>query len=92
MDEEHIGDALEKVLYTEDDIQRRLRELAAEIEHDYEGQDILLVGVLKGAVMVMADPFSFGSQRRSRFAMALANLVHSSVSRPSSCRPESVSV
>ncbi len=55
MDEEHIGDALEKVLYTEDDIQRRLRELAADIERDYEGQDILLVGVLKGAVMVMAD-------------------------------------
>jgi hypoxanthine phosphoribosyltransferase len=46
---------LVKVLYTEDDIQQRLGELAATIEKDYEGKELLLVGVLKGAVMVMAD-------------------------------------
>ncbi|PMD04344.1 phosphoribosyltransferase, partial [Brevibacterium paucivorans] len=33
----------------------RLREMAAEIDRDYEGKDLLIVGVLKGAVMVMAD-------------------------------------
>ncbi len=55
MDEQDIGDALEKVLYTEDDIHRRLGELAADIERDYADRDVLLVGVLKGAVMVMAD-------------------------------------
>jgi len=55
MDESHIEGDLVNVLYTEDDIQQRLGELAAEIEKDYDGQDILLVGVLKGAVMVMAD-------------------------------------
>src|SRR5690625_4768646 len=33
----------------------RLREMAAEIDRDYAGQEVLLVGVLKGAVMVMAD-------------------------------------
>ena len=55
MDAEHISADLEKVLLTESDIQNRLVELAANIEHDYEGRDLLLVGVLKGAVMVMAD-------------------------------------
>ncbi|HLN76199.1 MAG TPA: hypoxanthine phosphoribosyltransferase [Nocardioidaceae bacterium] len=55
MDEKHVEGDLVNVLYTEDQIQQRLAELAARIEADYEGKDILLVGVLKGAVMVMAD-------------------------------------
>lgn len=55
MDEKHIEGDLVNVLYTEEQIQGRLAELAAAIEKDYEGKDILLVGVLKGAVMVMAD-------------------------------------
>jgi hypoxanthine phosphoribosyltransferase len=55
MDEAHIEGDLVNVLFTEADIQNRLGELAAEIEKDYDGEDILLVGVLKGAVMVMAD-------------------------------------
>jgi len=46
---------LDQTLFTEDEILGRLREMAAEIEVDYEGRDILLVGVLRGAVMVMAD-------------------------------------
>jgi hypoxanthine phosphoribosyltransferase len=52
---QHIDGDIEKVLLTEADIQGRLAELAADIERDYEGKDVLLVGVLKGAVMVMAD-------------------------------------
>jgi hypoxanthine phosphoribosyltransferase len=55
VDVEDIAADLEKVLLTEDDITRRLRELAADIERDYAGRELLLVGVLKGAVMVMAD-------------------------------------
>ena len=55
MDESHIEGDLVDVLYSEADIQGRLGELAAAIENDYQGRDILLVGVLKGAVMVMAD-------------------------------------
>ncbi len=55
MDAKHVEGDLVNVLYTEEDIQNRLAELARAIEADYEGQDILLVGVLKGAVMVMAD-------------------------------------
>ncbi|KWW98875.1 hypoxanthine phosphoribosyltransferase [Carbonactinospora thermoautotrophica] len=50
-----MGADLEKVLVTAEDIQRRVAELAAEIDRDYAGRDVLLVGVLKGAVMVMAD-------------------------------------
>ncbi|KWW97546.1 hypoxanthine phosphoribosyltransferase [Carbonactinospora thermoautotrophica] len=55
MDERDMGADLEKVLVTAEDIQRRVAELAAEIDRDYAGRDVLLVGVLKGAVMVMAD-------------------------------------
>nr|WP_206693798.1 hypoxanthine phosphoribosyltransferase [Glutamicibacter sp. FBE19] len=43
------------VLYTKEEIQARVAELAAQIDKDYEGRDILVVGVLKGAVMIMAD-------------------------------------
>lgn len=52
---QHIDADIEKVLLTEREIQDRLAEMAADIERDYEGKDVLLVGVLKGAVMVMAD-------------------------------------
>jgi hypoxanthine phosphoribosyltransferase len=55
MDESHVEGDLVNILYTEKQIQDRLAELAAQIERDYEGKEILLVGVLKGAVMVMAD-------------------------------------
>jgi hypoxanthine phosphoribosyltransferase len=55
MDESHIEGDLVDVLFTEKQIQDRLGELASAIEEDYAGKDILLVGVLKGAVMVMAD-------------------------------------
>ena len=44
-----------KVLVTEEQIATRIEELAREIETKYEGKDLLLVGVLKGAVMFMAD-------------------------------------
>ena len=57
MDIEHITDDvdLDKTLLSEDEVRDRVAELAARIESDYEGKDLLLVGVLKGAVMVMAD-------------------------------------
>ena len=55
MDAEHMGDSLERVLLTEEQIHARLAEMAAQIWADYEGKDLLLVGVLKGAVLVMAD-------------------------------------
>ncbi|RIK16573.1 MAG: hypoxanthine phosphoribosyltransferase [Acidobacteria bacterium] len=55
MDAEHMGADLENVLFTEEEIQGRLAELAEQVWEDYKDKDVLLVGVLKGAVMVMAD-------------------------------------
>ncbi|MHB1068108.1 MAG: hypoxanthine phosphoribosyltransferase [Candidatus Nanopelagicales bacterium] len=55
VDPEHIPSELQHVLLTEDQIRGKLNELAVQIDADYAGKDLLLVGVLKGAVMVMAD-------------------------------------
>ena len=55
MEPEDISSELEHVLLTEEQIRDRLLELAAQIDIDYADKDLLLVGVLKGAVMVMAD-------------------------------------
>ncbi len=55
MDAADLGSDLEKVLIDERALQDRLRELAARVDADYADRDVLLVGVLKGAVMVMAD-------------------------------------
>jgi hypoxanthine phosphoribosyltransferase len=46
---------LDQLLITEDEIATCLRSMAKQIEADYAGKELLLVGVLKGAVMVMAD-------------------------------------
>jgi hypoxanthine phosphoribosyltransferase len=55
VDAADMGDDLERVLLTEEQLGSRLDEIAAQIDADYAGKDVLLVGVLKGAVMVMAD-------------------------------------
>ncbi|MGO1544794.1 MAG: hypoxanthine phosphoribosyltransferase [Gulosibacter sp.] len=46
---------IRQVLLTQEEIQERIAELARDIERDYEGKVPLLVGVLKGAVMVVSD-------------------------------------
>jgi hypoxanthine phosphoribosyltransferase len=50
-----MGADLEEILITPDRLQKRIAELAARIDADYADRELLLVGVLKGAVMVMAD-------------------------------------
>jgi hypoxanthine phosphoribosyltransferase len=50
-----VQDDLSEVLFTAEQIDARIAELARAVEADYTGRDPLLVGVLKGAVMVMAD-------------------------------------
>jgi hypoxanthine phosphoribosyltransferase len=55
MDASDLGADLEKVLIDEEGIRTKIRELAAQVDADYAGKDLLLVGVLKGAVMLMAD-------------------------------------
>src|SRR3954453_12407790 len=46
---------VEAVLVSEDQIAAKIAELAAQIDRDYAGREVVLVGVLKGAVMLMAD-------------------------------------
>ena len=44
-----------EILVQPDDLAHRVRELAEEISADYAGKDVLLIGVLKGAVFFLAD-------------------------------------
>src|SRR5215831_12762201 len=55
VDATDMGADLAEVLITPDRLQTRIAELAAQIDADYADRELLLVGVLKGAVMVMAD-------------------------------------
>ncbi|GAA2927870.1 hypothetical protein GCM10020221_24780 [Streptomyces thioluteus] len=55
MDDKDMGTDLKSVLITKEEIDAKLAELAAKIDAEYAGKDLLIVGVLKGAVMVMAD-------------------------------------
>src|ERR1700751_5736047 len=55
VDATDIGADLKEVLIPAERLQTRVAELAAQIDADYAGRELLLVGVLKGAVMVMAD-------------------------------------
>jgi hypoxanthine phosphoribosyltransferase len=47
--------AIGEILVGAEDLSRRVRELAAEISRDYQGKDLLLIGVLKGAVFFVSD-------------------------------------
>ncbi|MGN6275760.1 MAG: hypoxanthine phosphoribosyltransferase [Solirubrobacterales bacterium] len=47
--------AIGETLVARDDLQRRIAELGGEISRDYAGQELVLVGVLKGAVLFLAD-------------------------------------
>ena len=55
VDAKDMGTDLKEVLITKEEIDAKLAELAAKIDTEYAGKDLLIVGVLKGAVMVMAD-------------------------------------
>jgi hypoxanthine phosphoribosyltransferase len=49
--DEKIGE----ILVQADELQHRIGEMAEEVSRDYEGKDLLLIGVLKGAVFFLAD-------------------------------------
>jgi hypoxanthine phosphoribosyltransferase len=51
MDDSAIGE----VLVPHEDLQRRVVELGAEISRDYAGRDLVMIGVLKGALLFIAD-------------------------------------
>jgi hypoxanthine phosphoribosyltransferase len=48
-------DAIGETLVPAEDLARRVRELAADVSRDYEGRDLVLIGVLKGAVFFLSD-------------------------------------
>lgn len=68
---------IEKILVSEQEIQAKLSEMGAQITADYEGKQLLLIGVLKGAFVVMADlsrairlPLEFDFMAVSSYGMA----------------------
>jgi hypoxanthine phosphoribosyltransferase len=50
-----VGTDVEKVIATEEQLAAKIAELAARVDADYADKKVLLVGVLKGAIMAMAD-------------------------------------
>jgi hypoxanthine phosphoribosyltransferase len=55
MSQTELERAVGEILIDEDALSSRVAELGAEVSADYEGRDLLLIGVLKGAVFFMAD-------------------------------------
>ncbi len=66
MDADNVPSEIIETLLTEEQIQARLAEVAAQVDADYANSDLLMVGVLKGATMVMAD---FARHLRSHVTM-----------------------
>ena len=55
MDLTTAGADIDRVIVTAPEIQARLKEIAQQVEADYAGKNLLVIGILKGAVMTMAD-------------------------------------
>ena len=55
MDLTTIENDIERVIVSREDLQKRVNELAAQVDKDYKDKNLLLIGVLKGAVMAVAD-------------------------------------
>src|SRR3954468_5694386 len=55
MDDPAIGETL----VPPDELQRRVREMAGEISRDYEGRDLVMIWILKGAVLFLGDLMRF---------------------------------
>ncbi len=50
-----MDDDIERILFTEEDLQRRVSEMGAQITHDFQGEKPLVISVLRGAAIFMAD-------------------------------------
>ena len=46
---------IKKILLSEEEINKRIKELGAEITEDYRGKDLIIIGILKGAVVFMSE-------------------------------------
>src|SRR5512147_3188561 len=52
---DNMHDDIETILISEEALQARITDLARAVNEDYRGKDLLLVGILKGAIMFMVD-------------------------------------
>jgi len=50
-----VQEDIEKILITEEQIKRRIKELGEEISRDYDGKDLVIVAVLRGAIVFLCD-------------------------------------
>jgi len=50
-----IKDDVKEILFSKQDLADKCRELGKQISEDYEGKDLVLVGILKGSVVFMTD-------------------------------------
>lgn len=50
-----MADSVKEILFSQQKISRRVQEMAGEISRDYSGSEIIVIGVLKGAFIFMAD-------------------------------------
>ncbi|HEY5575184.1 MAG TPA: phosphoribosyltransferase family protein, partial [Clostridiaceae bacterium] len=46
---------IKEILYTEEQIREKVKELGKKISEDYDGKDLVMVGILKGSIPFMAD-------------------------------------
>jgi hypoxanthine phosphoribosyltransferase len=53
--ERKVQEDIERVLITEEQVKRRVKELGEEISHDYKGKDLVIVAVLRGAIVFLCD-------------------------------------
>lgn len=50
-----LENVVERILVTEEELKTKVTDLGQQISHDYQGKDLLVVGILKGALVFMAD-------------------------------------
>ena len=59
-----MHDDIKNVLVSEEELKAKVRELGAQISRDYEGKNLVLVSILKGSVVFMADLLAACCQKR----------------------------
>ena len=60
-----MHDDIKNVLVSEEELKAKVRELGAQISRDYEGKNLVLVSILKGSVVFMADLMRAAAWSRS---------------------------
>ena len=66
-------DIIEEILIDESTLQKRIGEMGAQISHDYEGEDLLLICILRGGIVFMVDLMRHITIPHSLDCMALSS-------------------